>query len=88
MVRSITVRLIWCESDIQPDSIHVHLKGVTMHKSRVTLKSSQIRKNNIFLKNWANQQESDNLHDLLKSHIINTMGNIGEKVVLKGTVKW
>jgi hypothetical protein len=59
-----------------------------MHKSRVTLTMSQIRKANTSLRNWANEQESDELHYLLKSHLINANGANGEKVVLKGTMQW
>lgn len=64
---------------------NVHLIGVKMHKARVVLKMSQIRKANTSLRNWANEQESDNLHFLLKSAIIRTKA---DKVVLKGTVAW
>ena len=50
-------------------------------KNTNRLNSGQIRKHNQFLRNWANQTESDNLFDIIMdSLIVSPTG----KVVVKG----
>lgn len=54
-------------------------------KYRVTLKLSQIRKLNAFLRNWANDTESDDLASLLTAHLVKTdIRGKRHKPVLKG----
>jgi len=53
-------------------------------KNTNVLKSGQIRKHNMFLRNWANQTESDNLAEIILSSIIKTKPNNTGKVVVKG----
>lgn len=55
------------------------------NQSRIVLKSSNIRKHNAYLRNWANRTESDNLANLILDGII--MAESG-KAVLKGVIAW
>lgn len=60
---------------------HVPLKEINKVKNTVSLNSGQIRKHNKFLRNWANNTESDNLANLILDSVITTKTG---KVVVKG----
>lgn len=52
-----------------------------MRKWRIVLHSSQIRKHNAFLRNWANRTESDELAQLIMDTLIR--GN-PTRITMKG----
>lgn len=51
-------------------------------KWRIVLRTGQIRKENRFLRSWANRTESDDLAALIMAHLLKT--DRGDKAVLRG----